>query len=56
MLRLIAQGNSNKEIADRLLVTEDAIKGQVRSILAKLGAHDRTHAAVIGLTRGIIDS
>ena len=56
VLRLIAQGNSNKEIAERLSVTEDAIKGQVRSILAKLGAHDRTHAAVIGLKRGIIES
>jgi DNA-binding NarL/FixJ family response regulator len=56
VLRLIAQGNSNKEIAERLSVTEDAVKGQVRSILAKLGAHDRTHAAVIGLKRGIIES
>jgi DNA-binding NarL/FixJ family response regulator len=37
-------------------VTEDAIKGQVRSILTKLGAHDRAHAAVIALKRGIIES
>jgi DNA-binding NarL/FixJ family response regulator len=56
VLRLIAQGNSNKEIATRLSVTEDAVKGQVRSILAKLGAHDRAHAAVIALKRGIIES
>ena len=56
VLRLIAQGNSNKEIGEWLSVTEDAIKGQVRSILSKLGAHDRTHAAVIGLKRGIIES
>jgi DNA-binding NarL/FixJ family response regulator len=56
VLRLIAQGNSNREIAERLSVTEDAIKGQVRSILTKLGANDRTHAAVIGLKRGIIES
>jgi DNA-binding NarL/FixJ family response regulator len=55
VLRLIARGNSNKEIAERLSVTEDAIKGHVRSILAKLGAHDRAHAAVIGLKRGIIE-
>jgi DNA-binding NarL/FixJ family response regulator len=55
VLRLIAKGNSNKEIAERLSVTEDAIKGQVRSILAKLGAHDRTHAAMIALKRGIIE-
>jgi DNA-binding NarL/FixJ family response regulator len=55
VLQLIAKGNSNKEIAERLSVTEDAVKGQVRSILAKLGAHDRTHAAIIGLKRGIIE-
>ena len=55
VLQLIAQGSANKEIADRLSVTEDAVKGQVRSILAKLGAHDRTHAAIIGLKRGIIE-
>jgi DNA-binding NarL/FixJ family response regulator len=54
VLRLIAEGNSNKEIGSRLSLTEDAVKGQVRSILAKLGASDRAHAAVIGLKRGII--
>jgi DNA-binding NarL/FixJ family response regulator len=54
VLRLIAGGNSNKEIAVQLSLTEDAVKGQVRSILAKLGANDRAHAAVIGLKRGII--
>jgi DNA-binding NarL/FixJ family response regulator len=56
VLRMIAKGNSNKEIAERLSVTEDAIKGQVRSLLAKLGAHDRTHAAMIALKRGIIEA
>ena len=55
VLQLIAKGSSNKEIAERLSATEDAIKGQVRSILAKLGAHDRTHAAMIALKRGIIE-
>jgi DNA-binding NarL/FixJ family response regulator len=54
VLQLIAQGNSNKEIASQLSVTEETIKGQVRNILAKLGANDRTHAAMIGLKRGII--
>jgi DNA-binding NarL/FixJ family response regulator len=54
ILRLIADGNSNKEIGAQLSLTEDAVKGQVRSILAKLGANDRAHAAVIGLKRGII--
>jgi DNA-binding NarL/FixJ family response regulator len=54
VLRLIAEGNSNKTIGAKLSLTEDAIKGQVRSILAKLGANDRAHAAVLGLKRGII--
>jgi len=55
VLRLIAQGNSNKEIAASLSVTEDSVKGHVRNILAKLGANDRTHAAMIGVKRGIIE-
>jgi len=55
VLRLIAQGNANKEIAAQLSVTEETVKGQVRNILAKLGAKDRTHAAMIGFKRGIID-
>ena len=55
VLRLIADGNANKQIADQLGVTEDTVKGRVKSILAKLDANDRTHAAIIGLKRGIID-
>jgi two-component system, NarL family, response regulator len=55
VLRLIAAGNSNKQIADHLGVTEDTVKGRVKSILAKLDANDRTHAAIIGLKRGIIE-
>jgi DNA-binding NarL/FixJ family response regulator len=55
VLRLIANGHTNKEIAAKLSVTEEAIKSQVRSILSKLGTDDRTHAAVIGLKRGIIE-
>ena len=55
VLRLIAAGNANKEIADQLGVTEDTVKGRVKSILSKLDANDRTHAAIIGLKRGIID-
>jgi DNA-binding NarL/FixJ family response regulator len=47
-------GNSNKEIAAKLGVSEEAVKGQVRHILGKLGANDRTQAAVLGLKRGII--
>jgi DNA-binding NarL/FixJ family response regulator len=55
VLRLIAAGNANKEIGDQLGVTEDTVKGRVKSILSKLNANDRTHAAIIGLKRGIID-
>lgn len=55
VLSLIAEGKTNKEIAAQLSVTEDAVKGQVRNILSKLGANDRTHAAMIGIKRGIIE-
>jgi len=55
VLRLIAAGNANKQIGDQLGITEDTVKGRVKSILAKLDANDRTHAAIIGLKRGIID-
>ena len=55
VLRLVAGGNANKEIAAQLSLTEETVKGRVRSILSKLGASDRTHAAMIGVKRGIID-
>jgi DNA-binding NarL/FixJ family response regulator len=55
VLRLIARGNANKEIAAQLSLTEETVKGHVKNILAKLGANDRTHAVTMGLTRGIID-
>jgi DNA-binding NarL/FixJ family response regulator len=55
VLRLIADGNANKEIAAKLSVSEETVKGQVRNVLAKLGAKDRTHAAMIGFRRGIIE-
>jgi DNA-binding NarL/FixJ family response regulator len=55
VLRLIAEGNANKEIAAQLAVSEETVKGQVRNILSKLNANDRTHAAMIGLKRGIIE-
>jgi len=54
VLRLIAAGNANKQIAAQLSVTEDIVKGRVKNILSKLGANDRTHAAIIGVKRGII--
>src|SRR5713101_7808180 len=55
VLRLIAEGNANKEIAVQLSISEETVKGQVRNILSKLGANDRTHAAMLGLKRGIIE-
>ena len=55
VLNLIAAGNANKQIADQLSVTEETVKGRVKNILSKLGANDRTHAAMIGIKRGIID-
>jgi DNA-binding NarL/FixJ family response regulator len=55
VLRLIAEGNANKEIAGKLSITEETVKGHVKNILAKLGVNDRTHAVSIGLKRGIID-
>ena len=56
VLRLIAAGNANKEIAAQLSITEETVKGRVRNILSKLGANDRTHAVTIGLKRGIIEA
>ena len=55
VLKLIATGNANKQIADQLSVTEETVKSRVKCILSKLGANDRTHAAMIGMRRGIID-
>ena len=54
VLQLIAKGNANKEIAEQLSISEETVKGQVRNILSKLGAKDRTNAAMIGVKRGII--
>ena len=55
VLSLIAAGNSNKEVAAHLSISEETAKTHVRNILAKLGANDRTHAAMIGIKRGIIE-
>jgi DNA-binding NarL/FixJ family response regulator len=55
VLRLIAAGNANKEIADQLSLAEDTVKWRVKNILSKLGARDRTQAAMIGVKRGIIE-
>ncbi len=55
VLRLIAAGNANKEIAAQLSITEETVKSRVKNILEKLGAKDRTHAVSIGVKRGIIE-
>ena len=55
VLRLVAGGNANKEIAARLCISEESVKSHMRNILSKLRANDRTHAVSIGLKRGIID-
>jgi DNA-binding NarL/FixJ family response regulator len=55
VLQLIGGGKANKEIAAMLSLTEETVKGRVKNILSKLRANDRTHAAMIGVKRGIIE-
>ena len=55
VLRLIAAGNANKNIADQLSISEATVKGHVTNLMSKLGANDRTHAVTIALKRGIIE-
>jgi DNA-binding NarL/FixJ family response regulator len=55
VLRLIAGGNGNKEIADQLSIGEASVKSYVANILSKLDAKDRAHAVTIGSKRGIIE-
>ena len=55
VLRFIATGNANKQVASKLGIAEETVKSHVTNILAKLHANDRTHAVTIALKRGIID-
>jgi len=55
VLRLIAEGNANKQIAAQLSISEETVKSRVKNILSKLGANDRTQAVTIALKRGIIE-
>ncbi len=55
VLRKVAAGCSNKIVADSLAISEDTVKGHMKSILSKLQANDRTHAVTIAMKRGILD-
>jgi len=55
VVKLIAVGNGNKQIADLLSIGEATVKSHVTNILSKLGANDRAHAVTIALKRGIIE-
>src|ERR1700761_225901 len=55
VLRKVAAGNSNKQVAAQLGISEDTAKAHMKNILSKLNANDRTHAVTIAVKRGIID-
>jgi DNA-binding NarL/FixJ family response regulator len=54
VLREVAGGCANKIVAKKLYITEDTVKGHMKSVLAKLRANDRTHAVMIALKRGFL--
>jgi DNA-binding NarL/FixJ family response regulator len=54
VLRQIAGGNRNRDIAEKLFITEETVKVHIKHIMEKLGASDRTQAVAIGVRRGII--
>jgi DNA-binding NarL/FixJ family response regulator len=55
VLKRVAAGGANKQIAVILGISEETVKAHMKSILAKLSANDRTHAVTIALNRGIIE-
>lgn len=55
VLSLAAWGNSNKQVAARLDISEETVKGHMKSIFSKLDATDRTHAVTLAIKRGLID-
>ena len=56
VLRSAAEGCSNKIIAEKLSITEQTVKGYMKSVFSKLGANDRTHAVMIAMKRGFLDA
>jgi DNA-binding NarL/FixJ family response regulator len=54
VLGQVAGGNRNRDIAERLFISEETVKGHVKRIMDKLGASDRTQAVAIAIRRGII--
>jgi len=56
VLRLVAEGKSNREVAEALSISEDTVKARMKSLMAKLNAEDRTHAVTIAIRRGFMDS
>ena len=56
VLRLLAQGLTNAEIAERLYLTRGTVRNYVSAILTKLGVEDRTQAAILALRHGLVES
>ena len=54
VLRLVARGMRNKEIAAELNISDETVQGHVKNILAKLAVHDRTEAVAVAIRRGIV--
>ena len=54
MLRLIAKGATNREIAEQLVITEGTVKNHISSILSRLGLRDRTQAAIYAREHGLL--
>ena len=54
VLRQIAEGNRNRDIGEKLFITEETVKVHIKNIMGKLGANDRTQAVAIAIRRGII--
>jgi DNA-binding NarL/FixJ family response regulator len=55
ILKRVAAGTSNKEIATSLGLTEPTVKSHLKNVMAKLGANDRTHAVMIAIKRGLME-